>query len=68
MRRLIACLLFLAPAAFAQDASQLALFETGQFEEAAYAPAPMVSADQLAFKARAVLAKGMCGAQLADAF
>ena len=61
MGRFVACLLLLTPAAYAQDASQIAAFQNGQFEAVVAAPIGEATADELAFKARALLAKGMCG-------
>lgn len=61
MRGLIAIMLLLAPVAEAQDATQIAYFESGRFDEAVTTHSPAETADQLAFKARALLAKGMCG-------
>ncbi len=61
MGRLIALLIFFAPAAFAQNASQHIAFQNGQFEKAVTAAPADTSADALAFNARALLAKGLCG-------
>ena len=54
-------MLLLTPAAYAQDISQIAAYQNGEFEQAAAPLANEISADSLAFKARALLAKGVCG-------
>ena len=61
MRRFLASLLLLiAPFAAAQDATQIAAFDHGRFEDAAFAGEQTESADQYAFRARALLADAMC--------
>lgn len=54
-------MLLLAPTAFAQDASQIADYNLGKFEQAAAISSIEQTPDLLAFKARAVLASGICG-------
>lgn len=61
MGRFLALLIVLAPSAYAQNASDIIAFESGRFEEAAATRPDNASADALAFKARALLAKGVCG-------
>ena len=61
MKQLIAALLLFAPGALAQDASQLADFNSGKYAAAADVQAAEATPDLLAFKARAVLASGICG-------
>jgi len=60
MERFLAFLLLLAPGAFAQDASQLANFNEGRYELAVSQDRAPDTADVLAFKARSVLASGIC--------
>ena len=61
MKRVVAAIFLLSPVAYAQDATQIAHFESGRFEQAAYANPASQSANELAFMARAVLAEAMCG-------
>ena len=61
MGRLFALVLLLMPAAYAQDTSHILAFQNGEFEQAAATMPDENSADALAFKARALLAKGVCG-------
>lgn len=63
MHRFFACLLLFAPVAYAQDTHQIAAFQSGEFEQAASAQIDETSANALAFKARALLAKGICGSE-----
>ena len=59
-RILASLLLLLVPLAAAQDATQIAAFDHGRFEDAAFAGKQTETADQLAFRARALLAEAMC--------
>ena len=61
MGRFVACLLLLTPAAYAQETSQITAFQNGEFEQAATIRTDDQSANNLTFKARALLAKGICG-------
>ena len=63
MKRLIASLILFAPGAFAQERTQIAHFESGRFEKAISSFSDTNSADSLAFMARTLLAKGMCGTE-----
>ena len=60
MKRLIFSFLLLAPGAFAQDAAQIADYTHGRYEQAVAVKGAEPTAHLLAFKARAVLAAGMC--------
>lgn len=61
MKHLLAAMLLLAPVAFAQDASQIADYNLGKYEQAAAISGIEQTPDLLAFKARAMLASGICG-------